>query len=334
MSEPNAPACAWPKCGSYVSPGDLFCREHWFRLPRGHRVLSAALSAHGSAAVFVDGAATFGVAESGNRYCWGWSSPLSSDWRGKETGRGSGLEPPATCPPRSGWPGPAAVPRSRGKWHAHAESHQRPAAHGVREPPRPPQRRSRVTSQRRMPRGADRGHRGVRWTHARQVRRLPSTPGSQRAEADRQRHADQGEPGPPRTDRASGHGRHQRGTAPGHGQSRGGRQSCAYHVCRVQPPGHHEVRQDRVPGPAPRAAHPVHHQLMHHPGLADLAPVAAVEPHRRLARRAVRPRRLDLPADRRVTRESHRTRPRCRHSRCLPPPQCPLQQPIRKQHQH
>ena len=60
-------------------------------------VLSAALSAHGSAAVFVDGAATLGVAEPGNRCCWGWSSPLSSDWRGKETGRGSGLEPPATA---------------------------------------------------------------------------------------------------------------------------------------------------------------------------------------------------------------------------------------------
>ena len=37
MSEPNAPACAWPKCGSYVRPGDLFCRQHWYRLPRGHR---------------------------------------------------------------------------------------------------------------------------------------------------------------------------------------------------------------------------------------------------------------------------------------------------------
>jgi len=36
-SEKTAPACAWPECGSYVSPGDLFCREHWFRLPRGHR---------------------------------------------------------------------------------------------------------------------------------------------------------------------------------------------------------------------------------------------------------------------------------------------------------
>jgi hypothetical protein len=33
----TAPACAWPKCGNYVSPGDLFCREDWYRLPRGHR---------------------------------------------------------------------------------------------------------------------------------------------------------------------------------------------------------------------------------------------------------------------------------------------------------
>lgn len=32
-----APACAWPQCGNYVSPGDLCCRDHWYRLPRGHR---------------------------------------------------------------------------------------------------------------------------------------------------------------------------------------------------------------------------------------------------------------------------------------------------------
>jgi hypothetical protein len=41
MTEPRSsqpdPACAWPNCGSHVSPGDLFCRGHWYRLPRGHR---------------------------------------------------------------------------------------------------------------------------------------------------------------------------------------------------------------------------------------------------------------------------------------------------------
>ena len=41
MNEPSnsqpSRACAWPRCGNYVSPGDLFCREHWYRLPRGHR---------------------------------------------------------------------------------------------------------------------------------------------------------------------------------------------------------------------------------------------------------------------------------------------------------
>jgi hypothetical protein len=41
MTEPSnsqlSPACTWPECGNYVSPGDLFCREYWYRLPRGHR---------------------------------------------------------------------------------------------------------------------------------------------------------------------------------------------------------------------------------------------------------------------------------------------------------
>jgi len=143
--------------------------------------------------------------------------------------------------------------------------------------------------------------------------------------------ADGGEPGPPRADRASGHARQQRSSARGPGSARGGGHRCADHLRRVQPPGNHEVRQDRVPGPAARAADTVHYQLVHHPGLADLPPVAAVEPHRHLARRASRPRRLDRPADRRVPRESHRARPRCCHSRCLPPPRCPRQQPIDKE---
>jgi hypothetical protein len=163
------------------------------------------------------------------------------------------------------------------------------------------------------------------------VRRLPAPPGRQRAEAGRQRHADGGEPGPPRADRASGHARQQRSSARGPGSARGGGHRCADHLRRVQPPGNHEVRQDRMPGPAARAADTVHYQLVHHPGLADLPPVAAVEPHRHLAPRASRPRRLDRPADRRVPRESHRARPRCCHSRCLPPPRWPRQQPIDKE---
>lgn len=32
-----APACLWPQCGNHVSPGDPFCREHWYQLPYGHR---------------------------------------------------------------------------------------------------------------------------------------------------------------------------------------------------------------------------------------------------------------------------------------------------------
>ena len=36
-SEKTAPACLWPQCGNHVSPGDPFCREHWYRLPYGHR---------------------------------------------------------------------------------------------------------------------------------------------------------------------------------------------------------------------------------------------------------------------------------------------------------
>ena len=35
--EKTAPACLWPQCGNYVGPGNPFCREHWYRLPRGHR---------------------------------------------------------------------------------------------------------------------------------------------------------------------------------------------------------------------------------------------------------------------------------------------------------
>ena len=42
MSEPGSsrlsPACTWPGCGNDVTPGDPFCREHWYRLPYGHRV--------------------------------------------------------------------------------------------------------------------------------------------------------------------------------------------------------------------------------------------------------------------------------------------------------
>ena len=39
MTEPEktAPVCLWPQCQNYVGRGDPFCREHWYRLPQGHR---------------------------------------------------------------------------------------------------------------------------------------------------------------------------------------------------------------------------------------------------------------------------------------------------------
>jgi len=77
-------------------------------------LLPATLSAHGSAAVFVDEAATFGVAEPGGRYCWGWNLPLSSGWRDKRPRCDSGLRATGGRPPQSGRPGSAAVPRSAG----------------------------------------------------------------------------------------------------------------------------------------------------------------------------------------------------------------------------
>ena len=43
------------------------------------QVLSAALSAHGSAAVLVDELATLGVAESKGRLSWVWSLPVGPD---------------------------------------------------------------------------------------------------------------------------------------------------------------------------------------------------------------------------------------------------------------
>lgn len=36
-AEKTAPGRLWPRCGNYVGPGNPFCREHWYRLPQGHR---------------------------------------------------------------------------------------------------------------------------------------------------------------------------------------------------------------------------------------------------------------------------------------------------------
>ncbi len=166
--------CPWDICGTALV-AVVGWREsvQVGNLSRAYRVLAATLSAHGSAAVFVDETATLCVAEPQVSTRWGWMLRVSSDWRGK----GPGLTRPGAAArpglPWSGWPGAAAA---RGPWsvrHVHAGAHQRAAAHGIGEPPRPARRRTGPAGRCHVPRGADRGHRGVSRRRVRSLSRGP-----------------------------------------------------------------------------------------------------------------------------------------------------------------
>jgi len=100
---------------------------------------------------------------------------------------------------RSRRPGPPAGPAVPGWRHARADGEQPGAGHGAGEPPRPAQRRGRVTGQRGVPGRADRRDRGLRRRGARQVHRLPAPAGRQRTEAGRQLITQRGETAPART---------------------------------------------------------------------------------------------------------------------------------------
>ncbi len=90
---------------------------------------------------------------------------------------------------------------------------------------------------------------------------------------------------------------------------------------RVQPPGQHERRQQRMSHPAAAAPDPRDEDLPLPPLPADMPPVTRPEHHRPRARRALRPRHPHRPSHRRVRIDRQRARPYHGHGES--PPQIP-----------